>query len=203
MWRGTARYCSKMDPMIALHTPLTDEICESLRSGDRVLLTGKIYTARDVAHQRILDAIRDGKPLPFSLPGEIIFYAGPTPAKPGAPIGSIGPTTSGRMDRFVPKLLELGLKGMIGKGKRALEVREAICRFKGVYFGAVGGIAALMAKRVQNAEWVAYEDLGPEGIMCLDVVDLPLVVINDSHGGDLYEEAICRYRRQSSLEDPD
>ncbi|HOO40672.1 MAG TPA: Fe-S-containing hydro-lyase [Syntrophales bacterium] len=188
-----------MDPMTALHTPLTDEICESLRSGDRVLLSGKIYTARDAAHQRILDAIEAGNPLPFPPTGEIIFYAGPTPAKPGMPIGSIGPTTSGRMDRFAPKLLELGLKGMIGKGKRAPEVREAICRFKGVYFGAVGGIAALMAKCVRNAEWVAYEDLGPEGIMRLDVVDLPLVVINDSHGGDLYEKAICRYRQRGSV----
>ncbi len=192
-----------MDPIIALHTPLTDEICESLRAGDRVLLTGRIYTARDAAHLRILDAIRAGNPLPFPLPGEIIFYAGPTPAKPGAPIGSIGPTTSGRMDRFVPKLLELGLKGMIGKGKRAPEVREAICRFKAVYFGAVGGIAALMAQCVRSADWVAYEDLGPEGIMRLDVVELPLVVINDSHGGDLYEEAIGRYRQRSTLADSD
>jgi len=192
-----------MDRIMALHTPLTDEICESLRSGDRVLLTGKIYTARDTAHQRILDAIRAGNPLPFPLSGEIIFYAGPTPAKPGAPIGSIGPTTSGRMDRFAPKLLELGLKGMIGKGKRTPEVREAICRFKGVYFGAVGGIAALMAKCVQSAAWVAYEDLGPEGVMRLDVAELPLVVINDSHGGDLYEEAIDRYRQQPLLADSD
>jgi fumarate hydratase subunit beta len=184
-----------MEHVLNLHTPLTEEICESLRSGDRVLLTGIIYTARDAAHQRITEAMAEGRPLPFPLEGAIIFYAGPTPAKPGAPIGSIGPTTSGRMDMYTPTLLERGLKGMIGKGKRTPEVREAIRRFKGVYFGAVGGIAALMARCIQHAEWVAYEDLGPEGIMRLQVVDLPLVVINDCQGGDLYDEAIERYRQ--------
>lgn len=184
-----------MAHILNLHTPLTEEHCASLRAGDRVLLTGIIYTARDAAHQRIFEALAAEKPLPFPLEGAIIFYAGPTPAKPGAPIGSIGPTTSGRMDLYTPTLLERGLKGMIGKGKRAFEVREAIRRFNGVYFGAVGGIAALMARCIHRAEWVAYEDLGPEGIMRLHVVDLPLVVINDSQGGDLYDEAIERYRQ--------
>jgi fumarate hydratase subunit beta len=184
-----------MDRFLSLHTPLTDQICDTLRAGDRVLLTGDIYTARDAAHQRIFAAIAEGQLPPFPLAGEIIFYAGPTPAKPGAPIGSIGPTTSGRMDLFAPRLLEMGLKGMIGKGKRTPEVREAIRRFRGVYFGAVGGIAALMARCIRSAEWVAYEDLGPEGIMRLHVVDLPLVVVNDSQGGDLYDEAMERYRQ--------
>ncbi|MBN1546178.1 MAG: Fe-S-containing hydro-lyase [Syntrophaceae bacterium] len=183
-----------MNPAIALQTPLTDEICVSLRAGDRILLSGYIYTARDAAHRRMCDALEQGLPLPFPLAGQIIFYAGPSPAKPGAMIGSIGPTTSGRMDLFAPRLLEEGLKGMIGKGKRSSEVRAAICRCKGVYFGAVGGIAALMSRCIKNAEWVAYEDLGPEGIMRLRVVDLPLVVINDSQGGDLYEDAVKRYR---------
>lgn len=184
-----------MDSILVLYKPLTEEICASLRAGDRVQLTGEIYTARDAAHQRIFEAMEAGKPLPFALAGAIIFYAGPTPAKPGTPIGSIGPTTSGRMDLYTPTLLERGLKGMIGKGKRSPEVREAIRRFNGVYFGAVGGIAARMARCIHHAEWVAYEDLGPEGIMRLHVVDLPLVVINDSQGGDLYDEAIERYRK--------
>jgi fumarate hydratase subunit beta len=184
-----------MDRVLVLHTPLTDEICDTLRTGDRVLLTGEIYTARDVAHQRICEAIAQGKPLPFPLAGETIFYAGPSPTKPGAVIGSVGPTTSGRMDLYATGLMEQGLKGMIGKGKRTAEVREAIRRHHGVYFGAVGGIAALMAQCIRHAEWVAYEDLGPEGIMRLDVVNMPLVVINDSQGGDLYEEAKERYRQ--------
>lgn len=184
-----------MGDVLVLHTPLTEDVCASVRIGDRVLLSGEIYTARDAAHQRIVKALDAGTPLPFVLEGAIIFYAGPTPAKPGTPIGSIGPTTSGRMDLFTPRLLEQGLKGMIGKGKRSQEVRDAIQRFNGVYFGAVGGVAALMARCVRHAEWVAYEDLGPEGILRLNVVDLPLVVINDSQGGDLYEEAIKRFRQ--------
>ncbi len=182
-----------MDQIISLHTPLTEEICASLRAGDRVLLTGEIFTARDAAHQRLCAAIDAEKALPFALDGAVIFYAGPTPAKPGTPIGSIGPTTSGRMDLFTPRLLARGLKGMIGKGKRSPEVRDAIRRFNAVYFGAVGGVAALMARCVRHAEWVAYEDLGPEGIMRLDLCYLPLVVINDSQGRDLYEEAIEHY----------
>ena len=195
MWPGTRRSFSEMKGILALHTPLTGALCASLRSGDRILLNGEIYTARDAAHQRIFEAIDGGCPLPFPLQGAVIFYAGPTPARPGVPMGAIGPTTSGRMDPFTPKLLEMGLKGMIGKGKRSVEVRDAIRRFEGVYFGAMGGIAALMARHVRHAERVAYGDFGPEGIMRLDVVDLPLVVINDGHGGDLYEEAIRRYRQ--------
>jgi len=178
---------------IMIKTPLTTDICKSLRTGDRVLLTGAIYSARDTAHHRILEAIRQGDPLPFSLPGETIFYAGPAPTRPGMPIGAIGPTTSSRMDPFTPELLEMGLKGMIGKGMRSLAVREAITRYHGVYFGAVGGIAALLTKCVQDAAWVAYQDLGPEGIMRIQVLNFPLVVINDCHGGDLYNEGRKSY----------
>ncbi len=184
-----------MEGPVAIHTPLTDDLCEAMHVGDRVVLSGHIYTARDAAHQRMIKALEEDGPLPFALEGTVIFYAGPTPAKPGEIIGSIGPTTSGRMDLFTPVLLERGLKGMIGKGERSDEVRQAINRFKGVYFGAVGGIAALMARCIKDAVWIAYEDLGPEGVMRLSVVDLPLVVINDCHGGDLYEEAIQRYAR--------
>jgi fumarate hydratase subunit beta len=141
------------------------------------------------------DALDQGLPLPFPLAGQIIFYAGPSPAKPGAVIGSIGPTTSGRMDVYTPRLLAEGLKGMIGKGGRSAEVREAICRHNGVYFGAVGGIAALLSRCILDVEWVAYQNLGPEGIMRLKVLNLPLVVINDSHGGDLYEDAVKNYQK--------
>ena len=184
-----------MKAAITLQTPLTDKICASLHAGDRILLTGYIYTARDAAHRRLFDALDQGRALPFPLAGQVIFYAGPSPARPGAVIGSIGPTTSGRMDLFAPRLLAEGLKGMIGKGKRSPEVRAAIRHCKGVYFGAVGGIAALLSRCIKDAEWVAYEDLGPEGIVRLKVMDMPLVVINDSQGGDLYEDAVKQYRR--------
>ena len=177
-----------MKQAITVRTPLTTDICKSLHTGDRVLLTGAIYSARDTAHHRMQEAIMRGEPLPFSLPGETIFYAGPAPTRPGMPIGAIGPTTSSRMDPFTPKLLELGLKGMIGKGMRSLAVREAITKHHSVYFAAIGGIAALLTQCVQDAAWVAYQDLGPEGIMRLQVLDFPLVVINDCYGGDLYRE---------------
>jgi len=177
-----------MKQAITIRTPLTDDICKSLHTGDRVLLTGVIYSARDTAHHRMLETITQGGLLPFPLPGETIFYAGPAPTRPGMPIGAIGPTTSSRMDPFTPKLLEMGLKGMIGKGMRSLTVRKAIARYHGVYFGAVGGIAALLTQCVKDAAWIAYQDLGPEGIMRLQVLNFPLVVINDCHGGDLYIE---------------
>ncbi|MDR2861624.1 MAG: FumA C-terminus/TtdB family hydratase beta subunit [Syntrophobacterales bacterium] len=177
-----------MEQVITIKTPLTGDVCKSLHAGDRVFLTGAVYSARDTAHHRMMEAIREGNPLPFPLQGETIFYAGPTPARPGMPIGAIGPTTSSRMDPYTPELLERGLKGMIGKGMRSSAVREAINRYCGVYFGAVGGIAALLTQCVQAATWVAYQDLGPEGIMRLQVLNFPLIVINDCHGGDLYRD---------------
>ena len=169
-----------------IHTPLTDEIIASLHAGDMVLLSGEVYTARDVAHRRMYDALTKGEALPIDLSGTVLFYAAPTPTRPGKVIGSIGPTTSYRMDFFTPKLIENGLRGMIGKGMRSPDVVAALKKYEAVYFGAIGGIAALMSQCVKNMELVAYEDLGPEAIRKLTIVDLPLVVINDSQGNDLY-----------------
>lgn len=177
-------------------TPLTDEVVESLRAGQRVLLTGVIYSARDAAHKRMVEALDKGEPLPVDLKGQVIYYVGPSPAKPGRPIGSAGPTTSGRMDPYTPRLLAVGLKGMIGKGSRSEAVKEALKEYKAVYFGATGGAAALLAQRIKAAQVIAYEDLGPEAIMRLEVEDFPVVVINDCHGGDLYQEGMARYRRE-------
>ena len=176
-------------------TPLTDEIIENLRIGDSVLISGVIYTGRDSAHKRLVEALDRGESLPVDFRGQIIYYAGPSPAKPGNPIGSIGPTTSYRMDPYAPRLVVEGLKGMIGKGNRSEEVIETLQKHKAVYFGAIGGAAALMAKSVKKAEVVAYEDLGPEAIRRLEVEDFPAVVVNDCHGGDLYTEGMERYRR--------
>ncbi|KAF0159654.1 MAG: fumarate hydratase subunit beta [Syntrophaceae bacterium] len=169
-----------------IHTPLTAEICSSFSAGDMVLLSGAVYTARDAAHRRMYEALKKDLPLPIDLSKATIFYAAPSPTPEGKVIGSIGPTTSYRMDVFTPALLEHGLRGMIGKGNRSQEVVEAIKRYRAVYFGAIGGIAALTAQCVKRMEVVAYEDLGPEAIRKLTVVDLPLVVINDSQGSDLY-----------------
>jgi len=175
---------------ISLNTPLGDEEIESLRAGDRVLLSGTLYTARDAAHARLVELMRDGKPLPIDLSGQVIYYVGPTPTPPGNVIGSAGPTTAGRMDSWTPALLAAGLKGMIGKGQRSREVVEAIREHKAVYFAATGGAAALLAKRVVECEVVAWPDLGCEAIHRLEVRDLPVIVINDSKGNDLYERAI-------------
>jgi len=183
-----------MTNVIAIETPLTDEDVTKLRIGDSVLLTGKIYTARDAAHKRLFDLAQKGEKLPIDLHGQIIYYAGPAPAKPGYVIGPAGPTTSGRCDPYTPVLLAHGLKGMIGKGVRSKEVREAMQKFKAVYFAATGGAAALISKNIKAVKIVAYEDLGPEAIRELDVVDLPLIVANDMHGGDLYEEGMKKYR---------
>ena len=169
-----------------IKTPLTEEVITSFHAGDMVLLSGEVYTARDVAHRRLYDALAKGEALPIDLPNAVLFYAAPTPTPPGKVIGSIGPTTSYRMDFFTPKLIENGLRGMIGKGNRSPEVIEAIKQHKAVYFGAIGGIAALMSQCVKKVELIAYEDLGPEAIRKLTIVDLPLVVINDSQGNDLY-----------------
>ena len=177
-----------------IHTPLTDEVIATLHAGDMVLLSGEVYTARDVAHRRLYEALLKGEKLPMDLRGAVIFYAAPAPTPPRKIIGSIGPTTSYRMDAFTPQLLEQGLKGMIGKGNRSPEVVAAIQKYKAVYFGAIGGIAALTAKCVKRVELVAYEDLGPEAIRKLTVMDMPLIVINDTAGHDLYAEEQNKWR---------
>jgi len=174
-------------------TPITKDICEGLNSGDMVLLSGSIITGRDTAHKRLSMLIAEGKNLPVNLDGETIFYAAPTPPGPGRVIGSIGPTTSYRMDAFAPMLMEAGIRGMIGKGSRSAAVRDAIVRYRTVYLGAMGGIAALMSECVKKAEVIAYEDLGPEAIMRLEIENFPLIVINDTAGRDLYENATGRH----------
>ena len=180
---------------IKLKTPLTDQDVEKLKIGDKVLLTGVIYTGRDAAHKRLFDLIQAGKELPVDIRGQVIYYVGPAPAKPGKPIGSAGPTTSYRMDAFAPKLMELGLKGMIGKGNRGANVVEAMKKHKAIYFGATGGAGALLARSIKKAETIAYEDLGPEAIQRLEVEDFPVVVINDTKGNDLYVEGAKKYRK--------
>jgi len=177
-----------------LTTPLSTSAVELLRSGDRVLLSGTVYTARDAAHARLVALLTEGRPLPFPADGQILYYVGPTPPRPGAPIGSAGPTTSGRMDPYTPALLAAGIKGLIGKGGRSAEVREALVKHRAVYFAATGGAGALLAKRIKSAEVVAWDDLGPESVRRLVVEDFPLVVINDVFGNDLYEEGAARYR---------
>lgn len=180
---------------IKIKTPLSDEDVQNLKIGDSVLITGKIYTARDAAHKRLIDLIQKGESLPFDMKGQIIYYVGPAPAKPGYVIGPAGPTTSGRCDPYTPALLLLGLKGMIGKGTRSKEVREAMEKHKAVYFAATGGAAALISKNIKAVKIIAYEDLGPEAIRELEVEDFPVIVANDAHGGDLYEEGTKKYRK--------
>ncbi len=186
---------------IKIKAPITDDsVIESLKAGDLVLISGVIYTARDAAHKRIVEALDRGEKPPIELKGQIIYYAGPAPAKPGRPIGSVGPTTSYRMDPYAPRLLAEGLKGMIGKGSRSKEVIEAIKKYKGVYFGAVGGAAAYLARCVKEAQVVAYEDLGPEAIRMLVVEDFPAFVVNDIYGNDLYQMGRCEFEE---VEDPE
>ncbi|MBX6763415.1 MAG: Fe-S-containing hydro-lyase [Rubrobacteraceae bacterium] len=179
-----------------LRIPLSREDVEPLRSGDVVRLHGVLYTARDAAHARMKEALERGEPLPFDPEGQVVYYTGPAPAKPGNPIGPAGPTTASRMDPYAPLLIERGLRGMVGKGVRSREVVEAMRRHGCVYFGAVEGTAALLAKCVREAEVVAYEDLGAEAVRRLLVEDFPAVVINDLHGGDLYREGRERWRRR-------
>lgn len=178
-----------------LTTPLTDDVINNLHAGDHVLLSGVVYTARDAAHARLIELLRQGKPLPFDIKGQVIYYVGPTPARPGHVIGSAGPTTSGRMDSFTPELLQAGLKGMIGKGQRDQSVIDAIAAQKAVYFAATGGAAAMLAKRVVSCEVIAYEDLGCEAVRRLEVKDLPLIVINDCYGRDFYRENQEKYAK--------
>jgi fumarate hydratase subunit beta len=177
--------------------PLSDADVEGLAAGDRVRITGVLYTARDAAHGRLLPLIEGGDPLPIDVRGQIIYYTGPSPARPGEIIGSVGPTTAGRMDRFTPRLLSLGLKGTIGKGHRSEAVKEALREHKAVYFGAIGGAGAVLSRYVRKVEVVAYEDLGTEAIRRLEVDDFPAIVINDCHGGDLYEDGMKEYARES------
>jgi fumarate hydratase subunit beta len=184
-----------MSQTIRLKTPLSDADVEKLKAGDKVLITGVIYTGRDAAHKRLFDLLQEGKPLPVDLKGQIIYYVGPAPAKPGQAIGSAGPTTSGRMDAYSPRLMEIGLKGMIGKGMRKKEVVEAMKKYKAVYLAATGGAGALLAKAVKKGEMVAYEDLGPEAINRLEVVDFPAIVVNDTKGNDLYQQGMAQYAR--------
>lgn len=175
-------------------TPLTDEVVSGLRAGDRVLISGYIYAARDAAHKRLYDLLQKGEELPFDVRGAVVYYVGPTPPKPGQVIGSAGPTTSGRMDPYTPALIRAGLKGMIGKGLRSETVKQAMREYGAVYFAAVGGAGALIARSIVDSEVVAYEDLGAEAIRRLRVENFPVVVVNDRYGGDLYEEGKIRYR---------
>ena len=179
--------------MIEIRTPLTEEKINNLKAGDQVLLTGSIYTARDAAHKRLVDLINENKKLPFELKNSIIYFVGPTPTKPGENFGSAGPTTSGRMDKYSPILLDLGLKGMIGKGYRNKEVKKSIIKNKAIYFGAIGGTGAAISKCIKKSEIIAFEDLGPEAIRKLEVEKMLLTVIIDKDGNDLYEIGRKKY----------
>ncbi|MCI8959680.1 MAG: Fe-S-containing hydro-lyase [Lachnospiraceae bacterium] len=170
-----------------LHVPVNKEDIRTLKAGDYVYLTGTVYTARDAAHKRMQEALDAGKELPFDLAGNAIYYMGPSPAREGRPIGSAGPTTASRMDKYTPQLLDLGLGAMIGKGKRSQAVLDAIVRNGSVYFAAVGGAGALLSKRILSSEVIAYEDLGTEAIRRLEVEDFPVVVVVDCQGNNLYE----------------
>ena len=173
-----------------IHAPLVSEEIKELRAGDYVYITGTVYTARDAAHKRMDEALNQGSPLPLDLKDNVIYYMGPSPARQGRPIGSAGPTTASRMDKYTPRLLDLGLKGMIGKGKRTPEVAEAIVRNQAVYFAAVGGAGALLSKCIVESQVIAYEDLGTEAIRKLTVKDFPAVVVIDSLGNNLYEQVM-------------
>ncbi|MEW5806786.1 MAG: Fe-S-containing hydro-lyase [Acidobacteriota bacterium] len=178
-----------------VRTPIDDRTVESLKAGDIVKISGKVLTGRDAAHKKMIDLIDSGKELPFDIKGQIIYYVGPTPAKPGMVIGSAGPTTSSRMDSYAPKLIERGLKGMIGKGYRSGDVVEAMKKYKAVYFGAVGGAGALLSKTIVGSEILAWEELGTEAVRILDVRDLPATVIIDCNGNDLYAMGRAKYEK--------
>ncbi len=176
-----------------IHTPLTKDVTKDLQAGDYVYITGTIYTARDAAHQRMQETLDAGEALPIEMKDTIIYYMGPSPAREGRPIGSAGPTTSSRMDKYAPTLLDMGLRGMIGKGKRSKEVLDAIVRNEAVYFAAVGGAGALLSKAILSSEVVAYDDLGTEAIRKLEVENFPVIVVADVNGNNLYETAIKEY----------
>jgi len=174
--------------------PLSDDILETLHAGDELLLTGAMYVGRDAAHKRMIETLQAGEPLPVDLKGQVIYFMGPTPARPGKAIGSAGPTSSYRMDAYSPRLMAEGLKGMIGKGMRSKEVKEAMKKHKAVYLGAIGGAGALFAGCIRKVEVVAYDDLGPEALRRIEVRDFPVTVVNDIYGGDIYEEGRAKFR---------
>ncbi len=178
-----------------VNVPLSKEDAASLRTGDYVYLTGTVYTARDAAHKRMDEALAKGEKLPLDVEGNVIYYMGPSPAREGRPIGSAGPTTAGRMDPYAPKLLDLGLRGMIGKGRRTKEVSDAIIRNKAVYFAAVGGAGALLSQCIKSSEVIAYDDLGAEAIRKLYVENFPVIVVIDSEGTNLYDIALEKYKK--------
>lgn len=179
-----------------IKVPLSKEDAISLQSGDYVYITGTIYTARDAAHKRMYEALAKGESLPMDMEDNVIYYMGPSPAREGRAIGSAGPTTASRMDKYAPSLLDLGLRGMIGKGKRTQEVKDAIVRNGAVYFAAVGGAGALLSRSIVASEVIAYDDLGTEAIRKLEVKDFPVIVVIDAQGNNLYETAIEEYRRE-------
>lgn len=179
-----------------INAPISQETAKSLRAGDYVYITGTIYTARDAAHKRMYEALQNNEALPISMENNIIYYMGPSPAREGRPIGSAGPTTASRMDKYAPKLLDLGLNGMIGKGKRSEAVKEAIIRNGAVYFAAVGGAGAILSKCITDSQVIAYDDLGTEAIRKLEVKNFPVIVVIDSEGNNLYETAIKQYSKE-------
>ena len=184
-----------MDTM-HITSPVDDEIIDKLTAGTQVLISGIVYTARDAAHQRLVQALDKAEKLPFGLDGQTIYYVGPSPARPGQIIGSAGPTTSSRMDAYTPRLIAAGIRAMIGKGARSPAVREAIKRHRAVYFAATGGAGALLARSIKKAEVIAYEDLGTEAIRRLSIENFPAIVANDIYGEDLFEQAKTKYRRE-------
>lgn len=175
--------------------PLTDEVIKDLHTGDSLSLSGILYVARDAAHKRMVTALDERKPLPFDIRGQTIYYMGPSPAPPGRIIGAAGPTTSGRMDSYAPRLIAAGLKGMIGKGARSAAVKEALQKHGAVYLGAIGGAGALLSRSITKSKVIAYEELGPEAVLRIEVKDFPATVINDIHGGDLYTEGMKKFRK--------
>jgi len=185
-----------MPEVYKLKTPLRDEDVEKLKIGDKVFLSGTVYTARDAAHKKLVELLKEGKPLPFDVKGAVIYFVGPAPAKPGHAIGSAGPTTSYRMDPYTPDLLDVGLKATIGKGSRSQKVIDSMVKNKAVYLAAVGGAAALIAKSIKKAEIIAYEDLRSEAIRKLEVEDFPCIVANDTKGNDLFNEGVKQYKEE-------
>lgn len=180
-----------------VNIPMNREVASSLRAGDYVHLTGTMYAARDAAHKRMQEALAEGKALPINPDNNVIYYMGPSPARDSRPVGSAGPTTSSRMDKYAPALLDLGLKGMIGKGKRSIAVKDAIVRNGAVYFAAVGGAGALLSRTITSSQVIAYDDLGTEAIRRLEVQDFPVIVVMDSEGNDLYETAVLQYNKEN------
>ena len=178
-----------------IHVPFSKDEIKDLKAGDYVYLYGTIYSARDAAHKRMSDALDRGEELPFDIRGNVVYYMGPSPAREGRPIGSAGPTTAGRMDPYTPRLLDLGMGGMIGKGKRTQEVHDAVVRNGAIYFAAVGGAGALLSQRIKKSEVIAYDDLGPEAIRKMEIEDFPVVVVMDSEGNDLYKISQEKYKK--------